>query len=476
LRRWASLLVLLGLVAPARAADELRERLTEREDENQLAEPWSVVVMGRPLMVSGQYEISLEPFRHLDLGDPTGEDDRALLEQELETELFYSLGPPLSFFAQLRLRMERDLDPGIEDRVSDLYVERGEMWVFSEDIAGSPVDVELGRLDFEDGRLWWWDEDLDAARISYENDPLEVAVALARELAPSRSDHSYVEPDNERVLRLIAELSWDWSADHSLELFALDQDDRSPTGRPGSFVRDEREDDSDARLTWMGVRGMGAWTSAARGTLGYWIDTGLVRGKEDLVEFVGISRRTSGVDSVTRRHVRGWAVDAGATWILPWAREPRITIGYALGSGDPDPDSGADRSFRQTGLHGNESGFGGVQRFRHYGELLDPELSNLAVVTLGGGLSLFTSSSLDLVYHYYRQAEPATFLRNARLDPELTGRDRDLGHELDLLLALEEGERFEIELIGSVFRAGRAFGQDRGEWAYGGFASLRIAF
>jgi hypothetical protein len=179
---------------------------------------------------------------------------------------------------------------------------------------------------------------------------------------------------------------------------------------------------------------------------------------------------------VSDRSVGGWGFDAGATWILPLAREPRITVAYALGSGDRQPDSGADRSFRQSGLHANEIGFGGVQRFRRYGELLDPELSNLAVFTIGGGFSLLASSSLDLVYHYHRQAEPATFLRNARLDPELTGRDRDLGHEVDLLLAIEEGERVEVELIGALFRAGRAFGADDGEWSYGGFGALRFAF
>ena len=152
----------------------------------------------------------------------------------------------------------------------------------------------------------------------------------------------------------------------------------------------------------------------------------------------------------------------GLAWILPMAFEPRLFAGYAFGSGDRTLEEGTDHSFRQTGIEANEAGFGGVERFAHYGVLLDPELSNLQVLTVGAGLSLLRSSSLDLVYHYYRLDEPALFLRDARLEATLTGEHRDLGHGVDLVLALEEWERLEFELIGSAFRPGRAFGKDRG--------------
>jgi hypothetical protein len=73
-------------------------------------------------------------------------------------------------------------------------------------------------------------------------------------------------------------------------------------------------------------------------------------------------------------------------------------------------------------------------------------------------------------------AEPAFFLRDARLEATLTGEHRDLGHEFDVVLALEEWERIEFELIGSALRPGRAFGKNRGDWSYGGFFAMRIAF
>jgi hypothetical protein len=456
--------------------DELRQRLTEREDKRRPAKPWSIELAGRPLAISGEYEINLGYLRRRVLGDFADQPDRLLLEQGLDVEAFYSFGQPLSLFAQARVAMEEDLFSDTLDEVSDYFVERGEMWLYSENIAGSGVNFDLGRLDFEDERRWWWDEELDAVRIAYETESLEVVLSVARELGPSRSDRDEVDPVHDRVLRVIGEASWDWRPNCALELFALYQDDHSPTEQPGHVVDREWEDDSDARLGWFGARLMGVWDLRTRGILGYWLDTALVRGEERLVEFEELSRRRSVVEEVIRRDVRGWAVDAGLTWILPTALEPRLFAGYAFGSGDRKPEEGADRSFRQTGIQANEAGFGGVERFSHYGVVLDPELSNLRVLTIGAGLSLLRSSSLDLVYHYYRLAEPAPFLRDARLEATLTGEHRDLGHGVDLVLALEEWERLEFELIGSAFRPGRAFGEDRGEWSYGGFVAMRIAF
>jgi len=454
----------------------LRERLTEREDERRPLRPWSVPVAGRPLTVSGEYELEIGFLRRQVIGEAVPEENRLLLEQEIEVEAFYSFGRPLSLFAQARVRMEEDLLPDTFEEVSDYYVERGEMWLISEDIGGSGVSVDAGRLDFEDDRRWWWDDELDAVRAAFETETLEISGALARELAPSRSDQSFVDPEHDRVLRVLGELSWEWSEDHALELFLVYHDDRAPDVRPGEVVSREREDDSNARLLWLGARSMGVGQLGPRGLLGYWVDVGWVRGRERFVEFEELSARRSVADEVLRRDVSGWGLDVGLSWILPWHLEPRFFGSYAFGSGDPDPEEGTDRSFRQTGLQANEAGFGGVERFPHYGLLLDPELSNLHVVTLGAGLSLLRSSSLDLVYHHFQLVEAASSLRDARIEVELDARHRHLGDELDLVLAVEEWERVEFDVALSAFRAGSAFGVERGTFSYGGFFAFRVAF
>jgi hypothetical protein len=240
-------------------------------------------------------------------------------------------------------------------------------------------------------------------------------------------------------------------------------------------VRTDREDDSDARLTWLGARASGVVPLRTRGIFGYWLDTALVRGKEWSLGFEEISGRRSVVDERVRRDVRGYAADAGVSWMLEQPWEPRLFASAAYGTGDSRPDSGADRSFRQTELHANEAGFGGVERFPHYGVLLDPELSNLCVLTLGAGLSVLRSSSLDLVLHGYWQPEPSASLPDSRLDATLNGERHRLGEEIDLVLAVEEWERFELAFFAAAFHAGPAFEGERA-WSYGAFAAARLAY
>lgn len=491
--KWVGLTLVLASTAwlerahAAEGADieqeqSLRERLTEREDQNRIENPWHTTVFGHTLTVSGQYEFIFEGVDRLDLGDPdpnstdSRSSDRRLLEQEIETEVFYTLGEPLSIFIQGRLAMEEDLGSRISDPVSSQFVERGEMWLVSENIAGTGLGFEIGRLDFEDDRRWWWDQELDAVRVFFEREEVEFVVAVARELAPDRSDRDYVEPQLERLLRVFGEASWEWRSNHVVEAFALYQQDHSPTQIVGQLVETEREDDSDADLSWWGARLSGAVETESAGIFAYWFDAAWVRGREKRLEFEEVSKRRSVVTERSTRNISGWALDVGTTWLARVEFEPRITVGYALGSGGRDSGSGEDHSFRQTALQSNEPGFGGVRSFRRYGTLLDPELSNLHVLTAAVGFSLFESSSVDFVYHYYRLFDRATLLLDARLDPELTGRDRDLGHGVDVVLAIEEWGRVQLDFVGSVFRGGNAFGADHKHWSYGGIATLSIAF
>jgi hypothetical protein len=315
-----------------------------------------------------------------------------------------------------------------------------------------------------------------------------VQLALAYEIASSRSDQSFVDPEQERVLRWIGEASWDFAESHSLQLFLVHQDDHSPTEQVDESVPVEREDDSDARLTWLGGRATGLADLGRRGYLGYWLDAALVRGRDRELEFGDEVDGRVALEEVTRRDVHGWALDVGVDWLLPLALEPRLFAGYAYGSGDAT-SGGDDRAFRQTNLQENEAGFGGVERFNSYGLLLQPELSNLGIVTLGAGVALFRSSSLDLVYHHYRLDEPAEDLRDSLLQAQLDGRHRELGHGVDLVLAVEEWERFEFDVALSALRTSNAFGigdPDPGSddpeemggrrWIVGAFVAVRYAF
>jgi hypothetical protein len=216
---------------------DLRERLTEREDENRVEDPWTTDLWGHPLTLAGEAEVFVGFVEELSLGEPDEDYDRLILESEVEAELFYSMGTPFSLFLQARLIDLRDLHSQTPDRISEFLVERGEMWIYSEDILETGLSFEVGSLDFEDDRLWWWDEERDAVRVGYETETFEATLSVARELFSRRTSQSFVDPEDDEVLRLIGEVSWDWRRHHALELFALHQDDLSDKDRPGQGAR-----------------------------------------------------------------------------------------------------------------------------------------------------------------------------------------------------------------------------------------------
>ena len=51
------------------------------------------------------------------------------------------------------------------------------MWLYAEDIAGTHLNFDVGRLNFEDDRRWWWDDDIDAVRLGYETESVEMVLA-----------------------------------------------------------------------------------------------------------------------------------------------------------------------------------------------------------------------------------------------------------------------------------------------------------
>jgi hypothetical protein len=72
--------------------------------------------------------------------------------------------------------------------------------------------------------------------------------------------------------------------------------------------------------------------------------------------------------------------------------------------------------------------------------------------------------------------DPERGLRDQNLDATLDDQHHDLGHGVDLVLALEEWERLEFTFALAALRAGDAFEDRPDTWSFGGFAAIRYAF
>ncbi len=432
--------------------------LTRQQDDRRPEDQLNIDLFGKPLTIGG--EVGVTPrYRHNFNLDSDNNRDRVRLDTEVQLELFYSLNPNLAFFLEGQFNYEQDLYRGSDGtRRGQEEFKRGETWVFWGDILNTGVSLQAGRQNFRESREWWWDEDLDGLRIFYNRPFFHFEAGVAEQFFSLSTVDNGVPAEDQDIFRFLTHLSWTWASNQTLGLFLLHQNDHSKQEALGQLLRDDNDtiDEADSTATWLGVRSQNRLSTEQFGEFDFWADSAWVWGEERIVEFddsafPGIAV----VDAVATEQFDGWALDVGLSWEAPLAYRPSLILGYAIGS----------REFRQTGLQDNNDRFNSASRFRYYGELLRPELANLQIWTAGVSLPIMANSSISALYHYYRQVDTQPLLRNGRIGPDPNGRNPSIGHEWDLVLALEEWQHWELEFVTSVFRAGSAYGDKSGNIA-----------
>lgn len=441
-------------VRTRRAGYNAVESLTRRQDARRPASLLQAEVFGRPFTLTGEYTMQLRDRRNLRL--ERQRDEVLDSEAEFQLEAWWAPRETLHVFVGAKAVYDAEILRAGGTREPQAALERDQSWVFLDRIGGSNFGLQLGRQNFKETREWWWDDDLDAARLYFDRAGWHAELAIARELAKVSSAADGIDPLQEDVVRTLATVSWLWAPRQRLEAFFLHADDRSGSAAVGTTLDPAREDPEDGRLTWFGLRAIGNREIGRFGTLEYWADWASLGGTATDVRYEDAGAQ-SRVRRLTTRKLRASALDLGLTWEAPLPASPSLTLSVARGSGDADPDDGVDRAFRQTGLHQNKWRYAGVNRFRVYGELLHPELSNLQVRTASLGVPLLRNSSIELAWHDYRQLHASDTLRDTRLNADPSGLDPDIGQEIDLVLGFREGRRLDVELATGMFMAGEAF-------------------
>jgi hypothetical protein len=454
-------IVALLILSFALAGTHVEAQYPPDADQQKDAEP-------RSWEIEGEYEIKLD-FRKNFALDRSNRDDLFRFDQEFQLRWSYRYNDWISLLIEGKVIGEHELYTGGGGRRSEVEPERGETWVRFENLFSRDLSLKLGRQSFEEPRRWWWDDDLDAAGLKYRTGSWLFEFGAGEEL-PRKSLLEDFEPENKRVMRVLARANWLYFTDHAVDLFFLHHHDRSPTQSIGALVRADREDPSDARLWWGGLRASGRESVTHNSELSYWVDVGLVLGDEKLLDFDDAAGNKKLVTSRRKQRVRGWAVDVGGRWESHLPGEPIFTLGYAIGSGDKNPDGGTDRAFRQTGLQSND------EEFRTYGELLRPELSNLSIPVLAVQFPIFWKSHIEFAYRYFRQVHAAPFLRDARIEAEPNGVNKNIGHEWMFYSVIKQWKDLEIELAGAAFKAGNAYGARSGKMTYSLFTQLTFSF
>ena len=378
---------------------------------------------------AGRFEFDIEAEVDFDLG---GDDDH---ENEVKAEPKGSLSlawqPSDTFWVVggLELRQRFILEPS-EDENPDPSLSLTRAYAVARDLFPNTV-VVAGRQNFVDERKWIWEEPLDGLRVIWSEGPWALDFAAARDQLANRDLLDRRDTKGG---------SYFWASGR----YAITED---AEGSVYALYIDDREDE-DADVGYLGVHSHGE----ALDNVNHWLEAAVVAGEEE------------------DRDVLGFGFDAGATWQSDLALDPAFTLGVAFGSGDDG--EGKDTAFRQTGLQENSDKFAGEASFDYYGQVLDPELSNLLIVTAGAGIRPVPDVSVDLIYHHYRLARKTDELRDAALDADPNGESHYLGDGLDLVVGWEVSRRLSLEAVGGIFFPGSAFDED--DPAY--FAGAEMVF
>ena len=381
--------------------------------------PWGKV-LNEHVHAAAEYRQEIESQDEYDLS-PTFNADERTTQMDVRVRMLGYWAKHLRAEAQFRFRRRYVLaaDRGTAPRELQAQVIRLNLLV--KDFLTQGLAVQMGRQDFDEPREWLFDEYLDAVRVHYYAPEgwLFQAAFIYGGLSP-------VTPKYDTWTDLFALASWYPDPDNAITAWWLKRSD-------ADVVRNREP-------VWWGLR----YRGELKRRLHPWLELAVMRGQDK------------------GRSLRAWALDVGATFIARDLRfRPAATLAYAHGSGDRARGDGVDNRFRQTGYQDNVDRFGGIASFSYYGTILDPELSNISLWTVGLGVRPTPRSSVDLVYHKYAQDHPDDAVKGSDLiDPPArpNGFSTNLGWALDLIVGLPRlWERIDLTFILAWFNPGEAF-------------------
>ncbi len=331
------------------------------------------------------------------------------------------LKPKFEIFGEVRVEREVEHEEGEGKTQDETAFDFNKGYLVWWNFISPTLHLQIGRQRFKDAREWIFDETLDAVRLYFNKDALHLQLSYSTNLFDP-------EDSEDKIKNLIWHGTYKvWKRDKAAA-YIINRRGDNPDNDP-----------TDIDLTFIGV----SWEGKSLKKQKYWLDAAIVSGDE------------------AGKNVRGYGFDVGWTSRFKYRFKPAFTIGYAFGSGDSNPDDNQDKSFRQTGLQDNSAKLRGVIRVEQYGEIFEPELSNLMITTFAFGIRPLQTASIDLVYHHFQQVWVLqgrdNELRDVGIKPDPNGVSGDLGDEVNLIFGWKVSKDLRLVAITGIFLPGSAF-------------------
>ena len=376
--------------------------------------------------IDGEIEQNVSADWHFGL-DKDDEENLLTLEATAQLAIAYELSKDTIAYLSLDYGRELEIEEENRERTYTPTLEVDEGFVEFNGIFGidnliKKTSLKVGRFNVSDKREWIYDKGLDGIMVSFEYEHIDTEFSLSINREELFGSDLLRHDKNDTVNNFIVAAEHEPFKKLDIEIAAY------------TVVRHDRSSDNESPIFF----GLSSSGELADKRLNFWTDIAWARGEDD------------------DEKIRGYGLDVGATMFFQKDVGPYVTLSYAFGSGDGDKDS----DFRQTDLQGNSDKFGGVTSFKYYGELLDPELSNLHIFTAGIGYRFSATASVDFVFHHYQQDQALDRLRSSDLDADPDGINQELGNELDVILGFNLSSNIETELVLGYFQPGPAFDDD----------------
>jgi alginate production protein len=376
-------------------------------------------MLGEHVLLTAEYRQTSRSRIEHDLYEAY-ETDNSEARPELRIALNGKPHNNIDAFFQLRLRKWLSInDDRINPPANDLDFEISQLYLVLKNFGTSGLTFQLGRQDFDENREWLFDDYLDAARVYYYGwENLLLESALIHGVSPLKDKF-------DTWTDLFIQARWYFNINNRIRAYAL--------------RRWDSEELRNREPVWYGIGYHGEFNNV----IFPWAEYSIMRGEDK------------------GRSLEANAYDFGFTGILYSNRfKPSISLSRAMGSGDEVSGDDISNEFRQTGYQDNVDYLGGINNILYYGELLDPEISNIKINTACFGFLPLKDFSVQVAYHIYKQDEPDDRLRGDLYDPPArpNGSSDDIGQETDVILGVTNiWNRLSLSWIFAIFEPGDAY-------------------
>ncbi len=279
------------------------------------------------------------------------------------------------------------------------------------------INTKIGRTIFRDLRTWWYDNELDVIKIYKNETLLSWDASVGGRVNDNRINIGDQRVGLEDSLYFIFHMDYHYYFKKHIEFFAI-------------YEKNKKENKN--QLGWFGFRTYGNY----RTNLNYWIDVGKIFTSDTYL-------------NNTKQLINGYALDLGSIY-----KSDKFSLGLDLAYGSGGTNN---NRYLQPKTSNNKTSILGNTRYRYYGEIVDPQLSNIQIYSIFAGSFLSQNTSIETAYHYYRQNEASIYLSNSRLQISPNGKNRDIGHGIDIIFGQNHNNKSGLQLVLSSFLGGNAF-------------------